>query len=69
MNTVLRTIGGVVGGQMGAAILESDTIGRSAIPAESAFVTAFWISVVAAVLAVGLALLVSPRRVPRTATA
>jgi MFS family permease len=69
MNTVLRTIGGVVGGQMGAAILESDTIGRTVIPAESAFVTAFWISVAAAVVAVGLAILVSPRRVPRTAAA
>ena len=62
MNTVMRTIGGVVGGQMGAAILESDTIGRTPIPAESAFTTAFWISATAAVIAVGLALLVTPRQ-------
>jgi EmrB/QacA subfamily drug resistance transporter len=67
MNTVMRTIGGVVGGQMGAAILESHTIGRTSIPAESAFVTAFWISAAAAVLAVGLALLVTPRRPRRPA--
>ena len=62
MNTVLRTIGGVVGGQMGAAILTADTIGATPIPAESAFTTAFWISAAAAVLAVGLALLVTPPR-------
>jgi hypothetical protein len=44
MNTVMRTVGGVIGGQVGAALLTSDTIGRTHVPAESAFVIAFWIS-------------------------
>src|ERR671933_1416501 len=43
MNTVMRTVGGVVGGQIRAALLTADTIGRTSVPAESAFVTAFWI--------------------------
>jgi EmrB/QacA subfamily drug resistance transporter len=54
MNTVMRTIGGVVGGQIGAAILQTDTIGGTSVPAESAFVTAFWIS---AFVAAGAAVL------------
>lgn len=44
MNTVMRTVGGVIGGQVGAALLTSDTIGNTHIPAESAFVIAFWVS-------------------------
>ena len=36
--------GCVIGGQVGAALLTSDTIGRTHVPAESAFVIAFWIS-------------------------
>jgi MFS family permease len=50
MNTVMRTVGGVIGGQVGAALLTSDTIGRSHVPAESAFVIAFWISAAVALL-------------------
>lgn len=62
MNTVMRTVGGVIGGQVGAAILTADTIGRTNVPAESAFVAAFWIGAAAAFVAVFVALLVTPRR-------
>jgi hypothetical protein len=55
MNTVMRTIGGVIGGQVGAALLTSDTIGRTHIPAESAFVIAFWVSAGVALLGAVLA--------------
>jgi EmrB/QacA subfamily drug resistance transporter len=62
MNTVMRTVGGVVGGQAGAAVLTADTIGATSIPAESAFVTAFWISAAAAAIGAALALFARPRR-------
>jgi MFS family permease len=65
MNTVMRTIGGVIGGQVGAAILTAKTIPGTAVPAESAFVTAFWLSAVAALGAAVLAVFVSPRRARR----
>jgi MFS family permease len=60
MNTVMRTIGGVVGGQVGAALLTAETL-ASGVPAESAFVTAFWISAAVAVVAAGLGLLARGR--------
>ncbi len=62
MNTVMRTIGGVIGGQAGAALLTADTIGHTSIPAESAFVTAFALSAVAALVAVVVAIFVTPPR-------
>jgi hypothetical protein len=58
----MRTIGGVVGGQVGAAILTAKTIEGVGIPEESAFATAFWISFVAAAVGAGVALLITPRR-------
>jgi EmrB/QacA subfamily drug resistance transporter len=61
MNTVMRTIGGVVGGQVGAALLTSDTIGRTHVPAESAFVVAFWVSAGVALLGALLALRTNER--------
>jgi EmrB/QacA subfamily drug resistance transporter len=65
MNTVMRTIGGVIGGQVGAAILTADTIAGTSVPAESAFVTAFWISAVAALGAAVIGVFVTAkRRVP-----
>ena len=36
MNTVVRVVGGVVGGQIAAALLTAQTIGSSSVPAESA---------------------------------
>jgi EmrB/QacA subfamily drug resistance transporter len=50
MNTVMRTVGSVIGGQMGAAIISADTIGRTHVPAESAYVAAFWVSAAVAVV-------------------
>jgi EmrB/QacA subfamily drug resistance transporter len=60
MNTVMRTVGGVIGGQVGAAILTANTIGGTPVPAESAFTTAFWIGAVASVVAVFVALMITP---------
>jgi EmrB/QacA subfamily drug resistance transporter len=62
MNTVMRTVGGVIGGQVGAAILTSETIAGTSIPAESAYVTAFTIAAVGALIASFAALLVTPLR-------
>jgi EmrB/QacA subfamily drug resistance transporter len=55
MNTVMRTVGSVIGGQVGAAIVSADTIARTHIPAESAFVAAFWVSAVVALVGAVLA--------------
>ena len=41
MNTVMRTVGGVIGGQIGAAILTSYTMTKSGVPAERAYTIAF----------------------------
>ncbi|HWH06486.1 MAG TPA: MFS transporter [Gaiellaceae bacterium] len=56
MNTVVRLIGAVVGGQIGAALLTSQTIFGTSLPAESAFVWAFGLSAVAAAAAALIAL-------------
>ena len=55
MNTVVRMIGAVIGGQVGAALLTAQTIGSTSIPAESAFTTAFVLSAVTALVASGIA--------------
>ena len=55
MNTVVRMIGAVIGGQVGAALLTAQTIGSSSVPAESAFTTAFVLSAVTALVASGIA--------------
>lgn len=55
MNTVVRMVGAVIGGQVGAALLTAQTIGSSSVPAESAFTTAFAISAVTALIAAGIA--------------
>jgi MFS family permease len=72
INTVMRTIGGVVGGQIGAAILAAHAIGRTDIPAESGFTTAFWVGVGGALVATVVALFSTPwgrRTTPRVAPA
>ena len=46
MNTVVRMIGAVIGGQVGAALLTARTIGNSSVPAESAFTITFALSAV-----------------------
>jgi EmrB/QacA subfamily drug resistance transporter len=56
MNTVVRMIGSVIGGQVAAALLTAQTIGDSAVPAESAFTVTFALSAVAALAAAAIAL-------------
>ena len=65
MNTVVRMIGAVIGGQIAAALLTAQTIGRTSIPAESAFTTAFTLSAVAALAAAFIALSIEPRPAPQ----
>ena len=64
MNTVVRMIGAVVGGQVGAALLTAQTIGDSGVPAESAFTTTFALSAIAALVAslVALSIVSAPPR-------
>jgi EmrB/QacA subfamily drug resistance transporter len=61
MNTVMRTIGSVIGGQVGAAIVSADTISHTRVPAESAFIAAFWVSAAVAVFGAGLARFIPAR--------
>jgi MFS family permease len=68
MNTVLRTVGSTIGGQVGAAIISADTISGTHVPAESAFVAAFWVSAVIALIGAGLARFI-PDRAPVTVAA
>ena len=56
MNTVVRMIGAVIGGQVAATLLTAQTIGPTSIPAESAFTTTFALSAGAALVAAGIAL-------------
>jgi MFS family permease len=64
VNTVMRTIGGVVGGQIAATVLASRTIGETAVPTEWGYSTAFWLAAVAAILAVCTSFAVTGRRRP-----
>lgn len=61
MNTVMRTVGGVIGGQVVAALLAAYTIAGTAVPAESAFIAAFWLGAGGAVVGALVALLITPR--------
>jgi len=62
MNNVVRTVGGVVGAQVGAVLLAAHTLSGTSIPAESGFVVAFWVSVVGSLVGAAAAALVSSRR-------
>jgi MFS family permease len=55
MNTVVRMIGAVIGGQVAAALLTAQTIGNSSIPAESAYTITFALSAVAGLAAAAIA--------------
>ena len=68
MNTVVRMIGGVIGGQVGAALLTARTLDGSAVPAESAFTITFALSTVTALLAAGIALAIDAKPVQRRLT-
>lgn len=69
MNTVIRLIGSVVGGQLSATLLTALTLPGSAAPAESAFTWAFGLAAVAALVAAGVALSIARRPVLRRALA
>jgi EmrB/QacA subfamily drug resistance transporter len=60
INTITRTIGGAFGSAIATAILAAATIGAG-LPTEAAYTTAFTLSAVGAVLAIGVALLVPPK--------
>ena len=62
MNTVVRTVGSVIGSQVAVTLLASHTIGRTSIPAESGFTTSLWLGAGAALIAALLALGISSRR-------
>jgi len=61
MNTLVRLIGAVIGGQVAAALLTTQTIGSSSVPAESAFTTSFALAAVAALAAAGIAVSIGTR--------
>ncbi|MGH3071400.1 MAG: MFS transporter [Gaiellaceae bacterium] len=65
MNTVVRMVGAVIGGQVGAALLTARTIGDGSIPAESAFTITFTLSAVTALAAAGIALRIGTTAVQR----
>lgn len=62
MNTVVRTVGGVMGAQVGAVILAASYLGAAPVPAESGYVAAFWVSAGAGLVGAVLAWLVRPAR-------
>jgi ABC-type transport system involved in cytochrome c biogenesis permease subunit len=62
MNTVMRTVGGVVGGEVGAAILTAHLIDGTKVPSLRGYEVAFVIAGVAAFLGVVAAVLVTSRR-------
>jgi hypothetical protein len=62
MNTVMRTVGGVVGGQMGAALLSAYTISGTGVPSALGFQITFAIGAVAALVGAALAVYVTARR-------
>lgn len=59
MNNVIRTIGGVIGAQIAAALLAANVYAGTSIPTVDGYVIAFWISAVGALVGVLTALLVS----------
>jgi EmrB/QacA subfamily drug resistance transporter len=62
MNAVARTVGGVVGAQVGAALLISNRL-PGGLPAHSGYVAAFAVSAVGALVGAGLAAVAVPSRV------
>jgi hypothetical protein len=66
MNTIMRTIGGSLGGQISASIVAGAVLAGTGLPAESGFTAAFAISS-GAVLVAFLAALASPRPAPAPA--
>jgi MFS family permease len=67
INNVSRQLGGLIGGQVCAAILASQTIGATSVPEQSRFVLAFGLCAAAGVIAASLGMFV--RHDPRAAPA
>jgi sugar phosphate permease len=66
INTIMRTIGGALGSQVATAIVTSQTIAGTPIPAESGYTAAFTLSAVGALLALASVMAI-PRRPARGA--
>ncbi|MDX6644476.1 MAG: hypothetical protein QOK40_203 [Miltoncostaeaceae bacterium] len=62
MNTVVRTVGSVIGTQAAVTLLASDRLPGTAVPAEGGFVTALWLGGAAALVGAVLATAVSAGR-------
>jgi EmrB/QacA subfamily drug resistance transporter len=62
VTVVLRTIGGVIGAQVGASIIAAHTIAGTPVPAHSGYVIAFTLFAAFALFGAGIALFVTPRR-------
>ncbi|MEQ9093730.1 MAG: MFS transporter [Miltoncostaeaceae bacterium] len=56
MNTVVRTLGSVIGAQVSITLVANDLIPGTAIPAEGGFITALWVGAGAALIATLFAL-------------
>jgi EmrB/QacA subfamily drug resistance transporter len=69
MNTVVRVVGAVIGGQIGAVLLTVQTIDGTSAPSESAFTWAFGLSALAALAASGIAVSIGRRPLRRLAHA
>jgi MFS family permease len=69
MNTVVRVVGAVVGGQVGAVLLTVQTIDGTSAPSEAAFTWAFGLSALAALAAAGIATSIVRRPLRRLAHA
>jgi hypothetical protein len=65
MNTVMRTVGGVVGGQVGAALLAAHTLRGTDVPSVDGFTIAFGIAAVVALIGAGVAVFITPPRLRR----
>ena len=69
INTIMRTVGGAFGAAVATAILTGNTISGTGLPTEGAYTTAFVLSAVGGVLAVGAALCVPTRAEERARAA
>ncbi len=63
----MRTVGGALGAQIATAIVTSETIAGTPIPAESGYTTAFTLSAIAGLLALASVMAI-PRRPVHGAT-
>ena len=62
MNMVVRTVGMVIGAQLGAVFLAAYTIGSSSVPSVTGFEVTFAVGAACGVLAGALAVFVTPTR-------